>query len=387
MNDSGVSGAVLEHFFAHFKGVVCGVGFNHRKNRGELLQSERIFLRVCAGKLNAEYLCLLGNGNACFFSDLPGVLTNNPRLYSHFLNVDNNVLYLLYFVGLSKVAAVVFHEADSLVVNLGINDRSLFGGADHTVVKGFGKNQIVNSLFDIGCFIDVAGCVAGTYAESWLTCGISGFYHSGTAGGEDSCNVGVVHKETRSFNGRVFYPLYAVLGSARFNGSFKKYLGSFLGALLSRGVEAENNGVSCLCTYDSLEHCCGSRVRGRSYAAYDTNRLCDLHIAFVNVVFDNADGFLVLDRVPDVFCGEDVFGDLVLEDTSACFLNSHFGKLHLSGKSCQSHCLCDLVYLLLIESHILFESLFRIAHESVDHLGSFDLCFLGNGSVLFLCHV
>ena len=244
----------------------------------------------------------------------------------------------------------------------------------------------MNSLLEICGFFNIARCVTGTNTESRLTCGVSCLNHARATSCKDCSNVRVVHKQTCSFNGRIFNPLYTVFRCTSLDSSVTNNHSSLLGAFLCRWVETENDRISCLSTNYGLEHCCGSRVGCRCNTAYNTNRLSNFHVAFINVVLNNANSLFVLDRVPDIFCGEDVLCNLIFENTSACFFNSHLSKLHLSGKTSKSHSLSNLVNLFLVELHVFFKSDFCVSNEGVNHSSSVNLCFFCNGSFLFLCH-
>ena len=180
---------VLEHFLTKLESVLVCIRLNNCEYRRKLFECERILVSVCAADLNAEYLCFLRNCDACLFSDLPRILTNDPRTYSHLFCVDNCILDLLNFFRLCKIAAVILHEANSLIIDLLVDDSSLLRCADHTVIEGLGKNEVVNSLLNVCRLFDIARCVTRANAECRLTCGISSLNHSRTACCEDSCNV------------------------------------------------------------------------------------------------------------------------------------------------------------------------------------------------------
>ena len=386
VNNSCVTCTVNEHSFTHFKCFLAVLCFYNRKNRGELFKSERVLFGVCVRNFNAEYLGFLRNCNAGLFRNLPRILTNNPRLNSHLLYVNYNILNFLNFFRLSKVTAVIFHKADCFIINLIINDCSLLGSTNHTIVKGLGKDKVVNSLLEISGLFNIARCVTWANAESRLTCGVSSLNHTRATCCKDCSNIRVVHEQTCSFNGRIFNPLYTVFRSTSLDSSITNNHSSLLGAFLCRWMETENDRISCLSADNGLEHCCGSRVGCRCNTANDTNRLSNFHIAFINVVLNNANSLFVLDGVPDIFSREDVLCNLILENTSACFFNSHLCKFHLCGKTCKSHRLSNLVNLFLVEFHVFFKSNFCVCNEGVDHSSSVNFGFFCNGSLLFLCH-
>ena len=153
-------------------------------------------------------------------------------------------------------------------------------------------------------------------------------------------------------------------------------------------METEDNRVSALCANHGLKHGGRGGVRYGRNAAYDADRFRDLHIAFHFVFFDNTDGLRVLNGMPDIFGSKHVLDDFVFEHASSCFLIGELSKRHMLVEARKSHCLYDCVNLLLVELHILLQSLLRLRNITVNHLGyivllRFFLCFCHFSYLLF----
>ena len=131
----------------------------------------------------------------------------------------------------------------------------------------------------------------------------------------------MVHQSVGRIQGGGFNPLHAVFGSAGSDSSVADDAGSLSGAFLGGGMETEDDGAAGFGCDHGFEHGGGSGVGYGSNAGHNANRLGNLHQAGQLVVVNDADGFLVLDVVPDIFGSKQVLNDFVFVNAAAGFLN------------------------------------------------------------------
>jgi hypothetical protein len=132
-------------------------------------------------------------------------------------------------------------------------------------------------------------------------------------------------------------------------------------------MECKDNGVSGFRTDQGFEHGSGRRVRDRGNSGNDADRFSYLDIPFQIVFFNNTHCLLIFYTVIDILGGKDVLDDLVLEQTSFCFLHSKLCQIHVLIQSGKGHGMDDFVHLFLSQLHILSECLLCICHQFVHH--------------------
>ena len=82
---------------------------------------------------------------------------------------------------------------------------------------------------------------------------------------------------------------------------------------------------------------------------------------------EDADGLVVLNRVPNVFGGEDVLDDLVFVHTAPGLFDGVLGDRHVLVQGSEGRLVHDVIDLLLCEVAELFERGRALVCESVDH--------------------
>ena len=100
--------------------------------------------------------------------------------------------HALFFFG-SEVDAVFLEEVDDGLINGGIDEDRGFGSADHAVIERFGEDNVVDALFEVSGFVDVAWDVTRADTEGWFAGGISSFDHAWATSGKDGSNAWVLH--------------------------------------------------------------------------------------------------------------------------------------------------------------------------------------------------
>ena len=157
---------------------------------------------------------------------------------------------------------------------------------DHAVVKGFGDNQIGAGPLQIHILVDVAGHVAGAYAQRRFAGAVRCFDHAGTAGSQNQRNAPMVHQSGGRIQRRSLDPLNAVLRRTGFDCRIPQDPRRLCRAFLCRRVESEDDGVTGLGADEGFKHGSGGGVGHRSNAGYYTpvsythlltSDLCGIH--------------------------------------------------------------------------------------------------------------
>ena len=333
---------VSKQCISHIQSLVEVLGLVHTEDSGELLVTE-CFVGLEGSCLTDDDLNGLGDLEACHLSDLVRTLTNDLSVKSavdeH--NLSDHVSLLL----VEEHAASLLEFLLDIVVDGLVNDKGLLGCADHTVIEGLGVNDGVNCINDISRRIDNSGSVTCTNADSRCTGGVSSLNHSRTAGRENDVNF--LHEEVGQVEGGNIYPGNDAVRSASLNSCLVNDLSSLNGALLCTGVRADDDTISGLERDEGLEYCSGGRVSCRDNRTNYADRLCDLFDTVSFIALDNSAGLCVLVCIVDVLCCIVILDNLILDNTVACFLNSHLCKrdslLVGCGSCCEEYC----VYLLL----------------------------------------
>ncbi len=384
MNHSGVAEAAhVQHFRRALEAFLRAVDHKVGEHRAQLFTGQRIF------GPDSRKLC---NQDLRLLRDLDtGMLCNPIRALAHDIGVDGLLLGVDHIVGnllrllrIEEVAVVVLHDALKVLVDLLIDDDRLLGGADHAVIKGFGEHQVGAGALELRALFNIAGDVAGADAQSGLTGAVRALDHARAASGENQGNTGMVHQSGGRLDRGRFNPLDAVFRRAGLDCRIIEHFCRGDRALLCIGMEAEDYRVAGFHADQRFEHRGGGGVRNGGCRSDNADRLRDLHIALQLILFDDADGFFILDGVPDIFGGEHVLDDLVFVHAAAGFFNCQFRKLRMVLLAGDGHRLHDLVHLLLRHVHKLFESPQRLLHMVVDHC--FNVNLGGFLFLLFVCH-
>ena len=308
--------------------VLCAV---HSKNRAQLFVSE--FLTEINGFHLADQNLSAGrNLYARQLGDFRSLLSYDFRVESA---VDNDgFANLIQFVVLQEITAARRKLLFYGIVNAVEYDSRLLGGADHTVVKGFGVNDGVDRQGDVGTVVDDGRCVARAYAESGLAAGVRRLYHAGAACRED--DIRLLHNQIGHFQRGNVDPCNNVFRCAGCYRRLQNDLCCFDGALLCAGMRADDDSVSGFQTNQRFKNCGGRGVCSGNNRTYNADRLGDLLGAEGSVFFDHAACFDVAVLVVDIFAGIVVLDDLVLHDTHAGFFHCHLRERN----SCLVCCGC-----------------------------------------------
>ena len=243
------------------------------------------------------------------------------------------------------------------VIDVSDSCYRLFGSTDHTIVKGFGMNDRVNSCLDVTGAVHDNGNISGPNADCRFSGRICSLYHSRTACCQD--NVNRSHQFVGKFQSGFFYPADDSFRSTCFYCCFQNDLCSLNGTFLCTGVRADDDGVPCLQADQTFEDGSGSRVSGRNNGAYNTYRLCNFLNSIGSILFNHAAGFCPFICIVCILCCIMIFDNFV-------FCNAHSG--FFTGKLCKWNTLfiCshsslkkDFVYLFLSESSKFFLSFFH----------------------------
>ena len=322
--------------------VLKGLCVVHGKN------GRKLFMCKLLGQLYALYfadqdLGVFGSVHTGKLCDVVSRLTDDLCVQCA---VDQDGLSdLLGLLGVQEVATSVGKFFLYLVVYLIQYDHRLLGCADHTVVKGLGVDDRVDSQQDVCGVVDDSGRVSGANAQSRLAGGVSRLDHAGTTGGKD--DVGFFHNQVGEIKRRNVDPADDSLRSTCRHSGFQYDLCRRNGGFLCSWVRADDDTVSGFQTDQRLENCGRGGVGGRNDGAHDTDRLGDLLDAVRLVLFQNAAGLRVSVSVIDIFGSVVVFDYLIFHDAHAGLFNRHFGKRDSCLVGCGSGGKEDLIYLFL----------------------------------------
>ena len=137
-------------------------------------------------------------------------------------------------------------------------------------------------------------------------------------------------------------------------------------------METKNDRVSGFSTDHGFKNSSRGRIGDRGNTGYNTYRFRNLHIAFHVVFINNAYRLGIFDIMPNVFTGKHVLDDLVFHHSASGFLIGQLGERHMIVQTGQSHRMHDLIDLLLVQLHILFQSLLCVGHQLVNHSVNID---------------
>ena len=322
INGRGVAvTAVRNQMLGLAERILNVLGMVHRENGREF------FMRKLFGKLHAlnftnQNLRALGNIHT-------GELCNGVRLLTDDFRIQravdqNGLADLVQFIALEEVAASCGELILDRLINAVEHDDRLLGCANHTVVKGLGVDNRVDSEKHIRGVVNDRGGVARADAECRLAAGISSLHHAGAAGREN--DVRFLHQEVGHFQAGHINPGDNALGCARFNRSFQHDLCSRDGGLLCSRVRADDDAVARLQRNQRLEDSGRGGVGGRDDRSNDADRLGNLLDAVGRVLFNDTAGLRILVCVVDVLSGIVVLDDLVFDHAHAGLLHCHLGK-------------------------------------------------------------
>ena len=319
-------------------------GVIHRQHGGELLVRELFLLGISGLHLGDQDLGLCGNLDTGEFGNFGGGHTGDAMVQGSVL--EHGLAQGLHLGALlHEIAAAASELGLDLVVDGIDNGNGLLGSANHTVVKGLGVDDGVDSELDVRGVIDDNGGVASADAQGGLAGAVGSLDHARAAGRED--DIVIAHNHISKVDGGNVDPADDLLGCASLDGSIQNQLGSGDSALSSCGMRADNDRVASLQADKALENSGGGGVGGGDDRANKTDGLGYLGDAVRLVALDNSACLCVLVRVVDVLGGVVILDHLVLEDSTTGLFYGHTGQGDASLISGHRSLIEDLVDLLL----------------------------------------
>ena len=190
-------------------------------------------------------------------------------------------------------------------------------------------------------------CVSCSDAQCRLTGRISRFYHTASA-----CRQGDIrlpHYHIGKLQGRNIDPADDSFRRACLYRCFQNdFCGRYRTGLRSR-MRADNNGISCFKTDEGFENCSRGWVCRRNNGCHQADWFGNLFDTVGRIFFNHTAGLCTLICIIDILCRVMILDDLILHNTSACFLYRHFCKGDTLFVSRHSRLVKNLVYLLLCE--------------------------------------
>ena len=319
--------------------ILCPV---HGKNRGELFVGEGL-AQVGGGNFTDENFGTLRYLHPCQGSNGVGGLADDFGVQGA---VDKNGgADFVGFLFIQNVAAPVDKLGLDLVINAAQYHHALLRGADHTVVKGFGVDDGGYCQQNVGGFVNHSGGVARAHTQGGLTGRISGFYHAGTAGGQD--NIGLLHELVGQLQTGNIDPADNTLGSACGHGGLQYYFGGGNGAAFGPGVRADDDAVAGLQRDQGFKNRSGSGIGGGDHSGNDADGLRDFLNTVSSVFLNDTAGLGILVSIINVLRGVVIFDDLVFHHTHSGLGHGLLCQRdpHLIGGACRGQ--EDPIHLLL----------------------------------------
>ena len=220
------------------------------ENRGEFFSRHR-FSNPDRVAQNGDDLVFFGDCKTRILSDFEGthashrgIKTGTSHIFGPFGDAEHILFkHSRFFFG-SKVNVITLHRFDHLVIDLFVDEDGRFGSADHAVIEGFGKIDIVDGLVDIRGFVHVNRDVTGSNPKRGFAAAISGGDHGVTTGSKDCGNARMVHQSGCGIERRMFNPLDAVFRGSSGNGGIAHHDGRGFGAILRTRMEPKDNRVT-----------------------------------------------------------------------------------------------------------------------------------------------
>ena len=273
----------LHHLLGQGDPVLGVLGPEHGQHRAQLLPGQRLVpadrtdldqqdrgvLRHREPGPGGDPARLTGRRSSAF-SAAP------PQFSPWAVDTEQQLLQGGLLLGVAAVGVQPGELGHGRLVDLGVEDDGLLGGADHPVVEGLRQHQVVDRPRQVRGLLHVRGHVAGAHAEGGLAAGVGGPHHRVAAGGQDGGDVGVVHQLAGGPDRRVLDPLDAVLRRAGRDRRVPDDPGGLRRAPLRGGMEPEHDRVPGLQREQALEDRRGGGVGDRGDAGDDADRLGDL---------------------------------------------------------------------------------------------------------------
>ena len=189
----------FKHFLASGKAFFGVFHLIDSKDWREFLAGEGfIFADFVA--VSRDDLGALWNGEASVLGDVGGRHTGNRGVEfgvgffaTAFGDAEHEFFEHALFVFAGEIDAIFLKQVDDLVINGGIDEDGRLGSADHAVIEGLRKIDVVDRFFKVSGFVDIARNVTRTDAKGWFARSVSGVDHAWTTGRKDGGNAWVLH--------------------------------------------------------------------------------------------------------------------------------------------------------------------------------------------------
>ena len=119
-------------------------------------------------------------------------------------------------------------------------------------------------------------------------------------------------------------------------------------------MEGKDDRVTCFQRNQSFENSSRCWISCWSYPTDNTYRLSDRDQTLLFIFSNNTDRLVIFDAFPNVFRSIHIFYSFVFINTTTCFVNSQFCKIHVFIKRCDCCMVNNVIHLLLCKvSHFI----------------------------------
>ena len=149
--------------------VIDALGPHEAEHRHQLLVHERVHCELAevARQRGDEHLHVVRGIDACLAGQDPGRLAERLGV-DDVVAAEDEVAQSLDLVGFEHLGSHPLELGDDRVVDLGVDDAGLLGGADHRGVEGLGDQDVDDGHRDVGAAVHVDGRVARPHADRRL---------------------------------------------------------------------------------------------------------------------------------------------------------------------------------------------------------------------------
>ena len=237
-------------------------------------------------------------------------------------------------LGVEEIGTLAAEFLPDFVGTAFLRDDALLRGADRTVVKGLGAQNVGDGLRNVCRAVDIGRAVARTHTDGRFSRGIGRPDHGRTAGGQDQLRVLMMHQLLHRLHGG---DGNAADGALRRTGrpcSLLQQSGGLHRAADGLGMGRKDDGAACLQGNEGFVDDCGGGVGGWDDARDNAHGNAHVPDPALPVFPEDAHGLHAADGTVDRLGGKTVFDLLVLRVAKARFLYGHaaqFGSVAASG--------------------------------------------------------
>ena len=290
-----------------------------REHGAQLFDRQRI-IAADAGERRDENARLRRHGDAALVRDINGGLSDERRIGQP-LRRDEDARDRVYLSRVHEVGALRLEFALHLFGDRLVDDRGVFGGAEHAVVERLAGDDVVDGLLHVRRPLDERRRVARPDAIRRFARAVRRADQSHPARRENHRDVALLHQLLRAFERHRRHPVDATGRSAGAARRLVHHLRDARDALDGRRMRAEHDGAARLQRDQDFVDRRRGGVGRRHDRRDDAERLGDLDDAPVLVARDDADGLHRADEVVDLLRAEEVLLDLVVDDAVAGFFD------------------------------------------------------------------